>query len=73
MKKKAAKKLIGACFFAAKLVALALLIAFFLIQFDTLRMTFMRAVINEALTHCPAPEVHPQRYEIILPEGDITG
>jgi hypothetical protein len=80
MKKKVRKKLlkrsVDACYLAGKLVLLGAVIAFFVVQFDTVRMTFVvqfdtvrmtfvRAVAQEALGHCPRVEARPNS----LPDG----
>ena len=71
MKKKVRKKLLNrsikACYWAGKLVLLGAVIAFFVVQFDTVRMTFVRAVAQEALGHCPRVEARPNS----LPDGAL--
>ena len=73
MKKKARKKLLNrlssACYSVGKLILFALVVAFFLIQFDTMRMTFIRAVVSDTLKHCP--RVEHKYYETLLPEGAL--
>ena len=69
MKKKARKKLVKrvtrCCYFSIKLILLALIVAFFVIQFDSVRMLFVRGVVSETLKHCPT--ARPQQYEIFQP------
>ena len=69
MKKKAQKRLIkqiiSGCKLAGKLVILAALVAFFTMQFDTMRILLIRDVVQDTLRHCPSPKTQ----EYLPPPG----
>ena len=66
--KRLLKRLLCGLYLTIKLLVLALFIAFFIIQLDTVRMVFLNAVVSETLKQCPNPQ--KSTYEILLPQGD---
>ena len=73
-RKRLLKRLLCGCCSAIKLLVLALFIALFIIQLDTVRMVFVRTVVSETLRHCPVAQSshssEPKHYQTLLPQGD---